>query len=320
MSVPGFQEILLPLLKLAQDGRDHRTSDVIAVLADEFGLSDAERLERLQSGKQSRFANRVGWARTYLSKAGLIESSGYGSFRITERGKSVLADGVASINMAYLERFPEFLEFRAGTPKSGGQDEPKSASEEAPEEIIQTAHAQLMRALEEDLLEQVKRRSPAFFETLVIDLLVRMGYGGSRAEAGERIGRSGDGGIDGIIKEDKLGLDIVYVQAKRWEGTVQRPTVQEFAGSLLGKRARKGVLITTSKFSEGARQYVEQLEQKVILIDGQQLVRYMIEHGVGVAEVANYSIKRVALDELDYYEEAGVVTVVPVPMVGTVAE
>jgi restriction system protein len=304
MGVPGFQNITLPLLRLAADGQRHRLTNAIAELATEFGLNDEERDELLPSGKQSRFANRVGWARTYLGKAGLLASPAHGIFEITERGQAFVATASEPITILVLDQFAEFREFRAA--RHGSEDPSTSGitadPDRTPDEMIEASINALNERLRDDLLAEVKRRSPLFFENLVIDLLVRMGYGGSHAEAAERLGRSGDGGIDGIIKEDKLGLDVIYIQAKRWEGTVGRPVVQAFAGSLMGNHAQKGVLITTSGFSGDALHYVDGIGMKVVLIDGQQLAGYMIQYGVGVAEVASYSVKRVALDELEYFE------------------
>jgi restriction system protein len=248
MAVPDFQTIMLPLLNEVADGDEHRTADVINALAKYFSLSDEDREERLPSGRQSKFANRVGWARTHLSKAGLLASTGHGRFRITTRGLELLKTSPAAVTMSVLERYPEYIAFR--TPGSAAPPAEPGETPQTPEEVIASSYEEFLRALSEDLLQQVKQRSPEFFENLVVDLLVKMGYGGSLLEAGRSIGRSGDGGVDGIIKEDKLGLDVLYVQAKRWESSVGRPLVQAFAGSLEGHRARKGVMITTSKFTD----------------------------------------------------------------------
>lgn len=249
MAVPDFQSLMLPLLKIAGDGQEHSLSETIDVLALEFGLTEAERKELLPSGRQSRFDNRVGWARTYLKKAGLIESTGRGVFRISKRGYGVLKDKPAKIDMKFLEQFPEYVEFRSVSQQVDKPDEKGDESDQTPEEILELSYQGLRQDLAQELLERVKECSPRFFEKLVVDLLVAIGYGGSRKDAGEAVGRTGDGGIDGIIKEDKLGLDVVYIQAKKWDGTVGRPAVQTFAGSLEGLRARKGVMITTSQFS-----------------------------------------------------------------------
>jgi restriction system protein len=292
--------MMLPLLKIASDRQEHSLGEIIETLALQFGLTDADKQEILPSGRQAKFDNRVGWARTYLKKAGLVESTGRAKFRITERGLQVLKGNPVGINNRFLQQFPEFLEFQNVSRQSNRRDEEEVEPDQTPEEILELSYQSLRHDLAQELLERVKNSSPRFFENLVVDLLVAMGYGGSRKDAGQAVGQSGDGGIDGIIKEDKLGLDVVYVQAKRWEGTVGRPVVQAFAGSLEGQRARKGVLLTTSQFSQDARDYVSRIEKKIVLIDGEQLAQLMIDHGIGVAEVASYAVKKA---DLDYFEE-----------------
>lgn len=303
MPVPDFQSLMLPLLLLTGDGQEHTMSETIDVMAREFQLTPEERNELLPSGRQRRLHNRVGWAKTYLKKAGLLEDKGRGRFRITGRGREVLKSRPAAINMKFLEQFPEYNDF---VTLSSDEEETRSEkpakpaaveeSGETPEEVLESSYQELRRKLAEELLERIKACSPQFFEKLVVDLLVAMGYGGSRKDAGQAVGQSGDEGIDGIIKEDRLGLDVVYIQAKKWKDTVGRPTVQAFAGSLEGQRARKGVLITTSQFSKEAREYVRQIEKKIVLIDGADLSRFMIDFGVGVTEVASYTVKRLDLD------------------------
>lgn len=300
MTIPDYQAFMLPLLKLAGDQTDHSLGEAYDVLAKEFGVSDADRAELLPSGKQSRFENRVGWARTYLKKAGLIDSPVRGKFRITPRGLNILKTNPAQITKDYLTQFAEFQEFQARQNARHEEDEAEEERDRTPDEVLDAAYQSLRRTLAQDLLDRVKGASPRFFEKTVVDLLLAMGYGGSRIDAGEIVGKSGDGGIDGIIKEDKLGLDAIYIQAKRWEGTVGRPTVQEFAGSLAGRKARKGVLITTSQFSAEARDYVDRVEMRIVLIDGEQLAQLMIDYGIGVSERIHYSVKRV--DE-DYFVE-----------------
>jgi restriction system protein len=297
MAVPDFQALMLPLLKIAGDGGDHRLSDAIEALAVQFRLSEEDRRELLPSGRQAKFDNRVGWARTYLKKAGLLESTERGKFRVAERGRQALGGNPTSIDIRFLRQFPEFVEFQKATKREAEPEE----SGQTPEETLEFAYQSLTRALAQDLLERVRACSPGFFEKLVVDLLVKMGYGGTLKDAGQAVGQSGDGGIDGIIKEDKLGLDVVYIQAKRWEATVGRPTVQAFAGSLEGQRARKGVLITTSQFSPDAKDYVTRIEKKIVLIDGEQLAQLMIDHGVGVTEVVSYPVKKV---DIDYFGDA----------------
>lgn len=302
MAVPDFQSLLLPLLHMASDDKEHLMSEAIEQLAEEFRLSDDDRREILPSGRQARFDNRVGWALTHLRKSGLLEGIGRGKFKITERGREILQKPPESINIRFLKQFPEFLEFRSRT--SNRVDENDEAEEaepnQTPEELLEIGYQNLRRNLAQELLERIKKCSPRFFERLVVDLLVSMGYGGSLKDAGQAVGQSGDGGIDGIIKEDKLGLDVVYIQAKRWEGTVGRPVVQAFTGSLEGQRARKGVLITTSQFSQEAKDYTSRIEKKIVLIDGEQLVNLMIEHDIGVAKFATYTLKKT---DLDYFGE-----------------
>jgi restriction system protein len=294
MAVPGFQELMLPLLKLSGDGNEHSLSETIDILASEFGLMDADRNELLPSGRQAKLDNRVGWARTHLGKAGLLESTGRGRFRITQRGIDVLNGNPSEIDIGFLSQFPEFIEFRTLSRQGNRHDGESEGTNQTPEEILESSYQNLRSALAESLLQRIKACSPKFFERLVVDLLVAMGYGGSRKDAGQAVGQSGDGGIDGTIKEDRLGLDVVYIQAKRWEGTVGRPIVQAFAGSLEGLRARKGVLITTSQFSQDAKDYVTRIEKKIVLIDGEELTDLMIDHGLGAAELASYTVRTFA--------------------------
>lgn len=217
MAVPDFQSLMLPLLKALGDGEEHSLHEVIESLADQFELTDEERRELLPSGRQAKLANRVGWARTYMKKAGLLESTGRGKFRINDRGLSILRSDPAEINVKFLEQFPEFQEFHRRSSKDDQSDLNDDVTEKTrtPEEILEAGYQNLRRDLAQDLLDRIMGCSPEFFERLVVDLLVGMGYGGSRRDAGEAVGRSGDGGIDGIIKEDELGLDSVYIQAKR---------------------------------------------------------------------------------------------------------
>ena len=297
MAIPDYQSVMLPLLELAGDGETHRIREAVAILAKKFDLTDEEQRELIPSGRGSKFHNNVTWARTYMKKAGLLADPKRGAFRITEKGRSILAENPAKIDARFLRRFREFNDFIGGPPSP---DKPGLPPDPTPEDALQSAYQKLRNGLAADLLEQVRRSSPAFFERLVVDVLVRMGYGGSRKEAGEAIGRAGDEGIDGIIKEDRLGLDIIYIQAKRWENTVGRPEVQRFAGALQGKRARKGVFITTSSFSREAIDYAANIDTKVILIAGVQLAELMIDHGVGVATEATYELKRI---DADYFPE-----------------
>ncbi len=302
MTIPDYQSIMLPLLQLAGDGQEHVIGDVIERLAEYFQLTDEDRRELLPSGQQPRFDNRTHWARTYLKQAGLLESTGRGRFRISRRGIDVLNTRPDHINVAFLRQFEEFQTFQSRAHRNNQIEAEQSPVEstETPEERLESSYLALRRGLAQELLQRIMQCSPRFFERLVVELLVAMGYGGSLQDAGKAIGQSGDGGIDGIIKEDRLGLDALYIQAKRWEGTVGRPVVQTFAGSLQGVRARKGVLITTSTFTKEARDYVERIDSKIVLIDGEQLAQYMIDFGIGVNEVATYTIKRI---DTDYFDE-----------------
>ena len=293
---------MLPLLRLLKDGKEHYLNEVVGSLADEFELSPEEREQLLSSGQQTVIRNRTGWARTYLKKAGLLESTRRGYFRITERGKSVLSTKPVRIDVKYLEQFPEFVAFREL--RHERPDEvplPIAQSTDAtPEEALDAAYARLRLDLESDLLEQVKTASPSFFERLVVELLVRMGYGGTLRDAGQAVGKSGDGGIDGIIKEDRLGLDTIYIQAKRWDSTVGRPEIQTFAGALQGHRAHKGVFITTSSFSSDAQEFASRIDSKIVLIDGPALAKHMIDHNIGVSPVRSYEVKKI---DSDYFGE-----------------
>jgi restriction system protein len=298
---------MLPLLHLAGDGAEHRFRDAVESLAQHLGVTNEERSEMLPSGSAPLFDNRVGWARTYLKQAGLIASPKRGVFRITERGEALLKTNPNKIDAGVLDQFEEFRSFRSRRREtSASQDEQAPPllesdprSDQTPEDQLAAAYRRLRNNLEFELLDQVKNATPAFFERLVIDLLVAMGYGGSRQDAGRAIGKSGDGGIDGIIKEDRLGLDVIYLQAKRWEGVVGRPEIQKFAGALQGQRATKGVFITTSTYTREAVEYAGLIATKIILIGGDELVRLMIDHGVGVSTTGTYELKRI---DADYFE------------------
>lgn len=306
MPIPDYQTLMLPLLRFAADGNDHTTREAVEVLATEFQLTPTERNALLPSGQQPIFNNRVGWANYYLKKAGLLESPRRGTLRITARGKQVLGENPARIDVKYLERFPEFIEFRdtsRNNRETTGTETAAIATEQTPEETLELAHQRLRQSLAQDILSRILSCSPTFFERLVVELLVKMGYGGSRRDAGERIGQSGDGGIDGIIKEDRLGLDIIYIQAKRWQGPIGRPEIQKFVGALQGQRAKKGVFITTSSYTADAIDYASRIDTKVVLIDGQLLANLMIDFDVGVSIAASYIVKRI---DSDYFEEGEV--------------
>jgi restriction system protein len=298
MPIPDFQSLMLPLLKYCADGAEHGRQAVYADLAKQFALTESELAEMLPSGKQSRFANRVAWAKSYLKQAGLLESTARGVHRITDRGSLVLKDAPERIDMKYLERFPEYQAFRS-LRRGGGQqlgEAAPEAQEATPEELLESGYRQLRSTLATDLLHQVKTASPSFFERLVVELLLRMGYGGTAEDAGQVVGKSGDGGIDGIIKEDRLGLDIIYVQAKRWDNDVGRREIQQFVGALAGHKASKGIFITTANFNRNARDYAGQVASKVVLIDGPMLVDLMIDFDLGVAVKDTYQIKRIYSD------------------------
>ncbi len=302
MAIPDYQSCMLPLLRYAADGQEHQLKDAVQKLAQEFKLTDEELNEFLPSGQQPVFINRIGWARTYLKKAGLLLSPRRGYFQITSRGQAVLKEAPRHINVKYLERFPEFLEFKTARKDSSeeGLAEVEVAPGQTPHEALETAYERLRSELAAEILQTLKSSDPTLFESIVVELLVKMGYGGSRKDAGRAIGRTGDEGIDGIIKEDHLGLDNIYIQAKRWESTVGRPELQKFAGALQGQRARKGIFITTSEFSRDAHEYVSRIDSKIVLIDGKALSRLMIDFGVGVTTVASYDVKKI---DSDYFTD-----------------
>ena len=301
MPVPDYQSCMLPLLEFAADGEEHTRREAIEALASRFELTPPERAELLPSAGDRLFDNRVSWAQFYLKKAGLLESPRRATFRITAHGAAALSERPARIDVKFLERFPEFRAFREKPPNG----EPSAISipeapSSTPEEALEAAYQAIRQSLSQELLVRVLRGSPAFFEKLVVELLVKMGYGGSRRDAGERLGQAGDGGVDGIIKEDRLGLDAIYVQAKRWQAAVGRPEIQKFVGALHGQRARKGVFITTSTFTREAVEYVSQIETKVVLIDGEKLASLMIDFDVGVSVAVAYALKRI---DSDYFDE-----------------
>jgi restriction system protein len=297
MSIPDFQTIMLPLLQVAGDGKEHSIHDFVDQLAKFFKLSEEQLNELIPSGKQPIFYNRVGWARTYLSKSGLVVMTHRPYYRITGRGNEILKQNPARIDMKFLKQFPEYIQFKevesAHKPKV---QHPEVKDNKTPEEVLEDAYQEVRDSLAEEVLENVMGCSPAFFERLVVELLVKMGYGGSRQDAARAVGQSGDGGIDGIIDEDRLGLDAIYVQAKKWKESIGRPEIQKFVGALAGKRAKKGVFITTSFFTPDALKYASSIDSKVILIDGKKLADFMIDYNVGVTEVALYQLKQIDSD------------------------
>lgn len=301
MPIPSYEDFMLPVLRVLEHGETLHIRSIGQTLAQHFNLTDDDLAELIPSGLDSLFDNRFGWARTHMKKAGLIESPARAQFRITPRGAELLSTNPSRIDVTTLRRYPEFIAFSRPSREVGAPQGDQSGQGAAtPLEAIEAGYGQLRDQLADEILQAIRNATPVFFERLVIDVLVRMGYGGSLKDAGQAVGRSGDGGIDGIIKEDRLGLDQIYVQAKRWANTVGRPEIQAFAGSLEGHRARKGVFITTSHFSSEARDYVTRIEKRIVLIDGEELAGLMMDFGVGVTEVASYHVKKV---DPDYFEE-----------------
>lgn len=298
--IPDYQTCMLPLLKYAADNKEHKLADAVEDLSDQFGLTAEERKELLPSKTQEVIFNRIGWARTYMKKAGLLEDTRRGVFKITDRGQAVLGENLERLSTKYLRKFDEFNEFQRKHNEKDSKSENDVISDATPEEMLEAGYTKLSENLVDDILVNIAKCSPSFFEHLVIDLLVHMGYGGSFSEAAQVVGKSGDEGIDGIIKEDKLGLDTIYIQAKRWKGVVGRPEIQKFAGALLGQKASKGVFITTSSFTKETEEYTASVDRKVVLIDGQKLASLMIEHNVGISTVRTFEIKRI---DSDYFEE-----------------
>lgn len=302
--IPDYQALMLPLLKLVSDGREYKYRDLIESLAAEFKVTDEERKELLTSGSQAIFDNRVGWAKTYLKKAGLLDSPKRAVFAITDLGKQTLAKNPDRIDAKYLRQFPAFLEFQNASRNNETEEGPANieTNEQTPEESLDRVYQRIRKSLVSELLNKVIDLSPAFFERLVVELLVKMGYGGSIKDAGRAVGRSGDGGIDGTIKEDKLGLDIIYLQAKRWKpgNIVGRPELQKFVGALAGQGAKKGIFITTSNFTKEAMEYTPRNETKIVLIDGEQLAQLMIDYNLGCTTQQIYELKKI---DSDYFWE-----------------
>jgi restriction system protein len=301
--IPPFQELMLPIVLMcaARDPKSIANREFIETLATQFRLTEADRKELLASGRQSRFENRVYWALVHLRRAGLIESTARGLNRITERGHNVLRQSPPRIDLKLLSQFPEFRAFRASKPTESTDGTGISEPPTSPQERIETAFGELKETLVSELGAKLATVDPFRFERIVLDLLVAMGYGGSRDEAAAVTQKTGDEGIDGVINEDRLGLEVIYVQAKRWKSSVGRPEIQNFVGALAGKKAGKGIFITTSEFHDNARDYAAGLHQKVILVDGRRLAELMIEHGIGVAEEHAYSVKKI---DSDYFDEA----------------
>lgn len=298
MSIPDFQALMRPLLDLHADGREHLNRDLVNNLAQQLALTEEQRREMLASGRAKLFDNRVGWAKTYLTNAGLIESPRRAVSVITQRGQQVLATHQGTINLRFLNDLAD--KPVKGAPAASNVASTSETLEISPLEAVENAHLQIRKDIERSLLSKIAANPPEFLERVVVDLIVKMGYGGNLKDAGEAIGRSGDEGIDGIIKEDPLGLDTIYLQAKRYEGTIGRPDIQKFAGALQGQRAKKGIFITTSSYTKEARDFVSKIDTKIILIDGPMLAQLMYDHGVGVTTHTVYEIKRV---DTDYFDE-----------------
>ena len=296
MAIPDFQTCMRPLLEFASDGQAHSLAEATTWLVKHFDLTQEELSEFLPSGSQPVFINRVGWAKSYLKKASMLSYPARARFKIESRGLEALKSGPERINLAYLRSFPDFEQyFSAYTSKSShaGIQTDASAEELDPKESIEKAVKALRETLAEDILRELKGSEPSAFERIVVDVLLAMGYGGNRFEAGKALGKSGDEGVDGVIKEDQLGLDSIYIQAKRWEGVVGRPEVQRFFGALAGQKAGKGIFITTSDFSKEANDYVRHIDKRIVLIDGKTLAQLMIDHGVGVTTVSTYLVQRI---------------------------
>ncbi len=309
MPIPAFQEIMLPLLKVVSDKNEHKMKDVVDSLAKSYNLTDDEKKELLPSGVAFLFENRVHWARFHVKKAGLVDSFKRGTITISQRGLDVLKKNPSLINLSFLKQFPEFNEHNATkneknsiADSAGIELTNDTIEDQTPEEIIGNAYLEIRSVLAQEIINKVVSLSPNYFEKLVVELLVKMGYGGSLKDAGRVVGKSGDEGIDGTINEDKLGLDIIYIQEKRWKpgNVVGRPDLQQFVGALAGQGAKKGIFITTSSFTKDAKNYTPRNETKIVLIDGEMLARYMIDYNIGVTLQQNYEIKKI---DNDYFGE-----------------
>jgi restriction system protein len=309
MAVPGFQDLMLPFLQICSDGKERTVTEIGEIIGLQLNLSEADLQEMMASG-QTKFYNRTAWVKSYFGKAGLLDFPSRGKFKITQRGLDLLKSNPKTIRIKTLDQYPEFVKFHKGTQTADGSDQnigaiiqDKSEIEPAtPDEQIENAYQDLRSQLASNLLDTILKNPPSFFEKLVVDLLVAMGYGGSRKDAGQTLGKTGDGGIDGIIKEDKLGLDIIYLQAKRYgvENAVPSREVRDFTGSLEGHGAQKGVLITTSSFTKDGIEFVKKLQQKkIVLINGEKLTQLMIDNNIGVSTTTTYAIKKIDLDYFD---------------------
>ncbi len=305
MAIPGYQDFMLPLVRLAADGEEHKITDAIDALADQFSISESDRAIILPSGTQTRFKNRVSWALTYLTKSLILEKTARGRFKIGPRGAEILNKNPERIDNKFLNQFKEFLTFKNKKHTAAASGSNSEAEVEAkdssltPLELVEAGYRELRESVADELLERVRAMKPKSFEQLVVDVLVSMGYGGSQLDAAQVVGKSGDGGIDGVIKEDRLGLDMVYVQAKRHEADIGPGAIREFVGSLGEHKANKGVFITSGGFTSGARDAANKAHFRIVLIDGNQLADFMIDHGVGVTDYKTYVVKKL---DTDYFE------------------
>ncbi|MBW7887250.1 MAG: restriction endonuclease [Bacteroidetes bacterium] len=302
MAIPNSEELLLPLLTIIQDEKEYFIGNVTSLLAKKFSLTEKELALVMQSGTKL-FANRVAWAKSYLVFAGYIAGTRRGYFKITKEGIKFLSTKPSTLTIKELRTTKKFdqltQKWKARRKESNNEIQNEPEIQQNPTELFETSYQSIRQALAQEILAKVKSCSPQFFEQLVVDLLVKMGYGGTLRDA-RAIGKSGDGGIDGIIKEDKLGLDVIYVQAKRWDNVVGRPELQKFVGALAGQGAKKGVFITTSEFTNDALNYQPRNDTKIILIDGEQLAEYMMDYDVGVSKDKSYDLKKI---DYDYFEE-----------------
>lgn len=306
MAIPDFQTLMRPVLEYVSGADERKLKAIYEAMTEHFELSAEEQREMIPSGRVTLMRNRTAWAVTHLKKAGLLEAPARATYRATVRGRAFLDDAPARVTLRDLMQFQEFRDFRnqSNDDKKPSQParEDSQESEQTPDEALEAAWKQIRAELESELLDQVMQMSPGRFEQLVVEVLVAMGYGGQHADAARTIGQSGDGGIDGIIDEDPLGLETIYLQAKRWDGVVGRPEIQKFAGALQGRRARKGVFITTSSFSREAVDYAGRIENRIVLVDGRRLAQLMADHDVGVSTRYSYPVKQV---DSDFFAEDG---------------
>lgn len=301
--IPDYQSLMRPVLECAAGG-PRKISDVVEEISEKLGLTAEEREQLLPSGKQTTIANRIHWSRSYMKQAGLVRNIKRGWYELTERGRDILADSTVELNSKYLEQFDEFQEFRSRT-KESDNDAPELGEEltsSTPDEALQVAHRKLEDALAANLLDFVRSTSPAFFETLIVDLLISMGYGGTSEDAGRALGQSGDGGVDGVIDQDPLGVDQIYLQAKRYGAgnSVGPGEIRDFYGALSIKKATKGIFVTTSHFTSSATQTARDLGSRIVLIDGPQLTKLMTKYNIGCRDKDILHIKQI--DET-YFDE-----------------